>query len=100
MAKRVIVAGAIETHPLYGAGNTWAFLQYVLGFRRLGFETYYVEQLDPQACVDDNANPVSFSASANVRHFRALMENFDLLGHWQFARVGRFRLRRAIAGGS
>lgn len=81
MAKRVIVAGAIETHPLYGAGNTWAFLQYVLGFRQLGFETYYVEQLDPQACVDDNANPVSFSASANVRHFRALMEKFDLLGH-------------------
>lgn len=81
MAKRIIVAGAIETHPLYGAGNTWAFLQYVLGFRRLGFETYYVEQLDSQACVDDNSSPVSFSASANARHFRALMGTFNLLGH-------------------
>ncbi len=81
MAKRVMVAGAIETHPLCGAGNTWAFLQYVLGFRRLGFETYYVEQLDPQACIDDNLNRASFSASANARHFRALMETFNLLGH-------------------
>ncbi|MGH7870889.1 MAG: glycosyltransferase [Candidatus Binatia bacterium] len=79
MAKRIIVAGSIESHPLAGAGNTWAFLQYVLGFRRLGFETYYVEQLSPQDCIDDNENRTNFRASANVRHFRALMENFNLL---------------------
>ncbi len=79
MAKRIIVAGSIESHPLAGAGNTWAFLQYVLGFRRLGFETYYVEQLNPLDCIDDNENRASFSASANVRHFRALMENFNLI---------------------
>src|SRR5687767_2865066 len=78
MAKRIIVAGSIESHPLAGAGNTWAFLQYVLGFRRLGFETYYVEQLDPRDCIDDNENRASFSASANARHFRALMEKFNL----------------------
>ena len=74
-----MVAGSIESHPLAGAGNTWAFLQYVLGFRRLGFETYYVEQLDPRDCIDDNEIRASFSASANVRHFRALMEKFNLL---------------------
>jgi hypothetical protein len=88
MAKRVIVAGAIETHPLSGAGNTWAFLQYVLGFRRLGFETYYVEELDPQDCIDDNWNRASFNASANARHFRALMEKFKLLGHGSLLESG------------
>ena len=81
MAKRVIVAGAIGSHPISGGGNTWAFLQYVLGFRRLGFETYYVEQLDPQDCIDDGWNRTTFSASANARHFRALLESFKLLGH-------------------
>jgi hypothetical protein len=81
MAKRVIVAGAIGVHPLSGGGNTWAFLQYVLGFRRLGFETYYVEQLDSQNYIDDSWNRATFSASANARHFRALLESFKLLGH-------------------
>jgi hypothetical protein len=81
MPKRIIVAGAIEAHPLFGAGNTWAFLQYVLGFRRLGVETYYVEQLDRRNCVDCNGNQTSFATSANARHFRALMEKFDLSGH-------------------
>jgi hypothetical protein len=81
MAKRVIVAGGIATHPLFGAGNTWAFLQYVLGFRRLGFETYYVEQLDSEAFVDENSTRTSFGSSVNARHFRSVMEKFQLLDH-------------------
>lgn len=46
MAKRIMIAGALAHHPLGGAGYAWAFLQYVLGFRRLGFETYYVEHIE------------------------------------------------------
>jgi hypothetical protein len=80
MTMRVMVAGAIATHPLTGAGNTWAFLQYVLGFRRLGCETYYVEQLDPTECMDDHWNKTSFSASANAQRFGTLIEDFDLVG--------------------
>jgi hypothetical protein len=51
MTRRIMIAGAIARHPLGGAGNTWAFLQYVLGFQRLGFETYYVEHLAPEDCM-------------------------------------------------
>lgn len=80
MAKRVIVAGAIAHHPLGGAGNTWAFLQYVLGFRRLGFETYYVEHIETKRCIDDDWNPTPFYDSANARYFTSVMSRFGLSG--------------------
>jgi hypothetical protein len=38
----VLISGSLAGHPVGCGGNTWAFLQYVLGFRRLGFTTYYV----------------------------------------------------------
>ena len=78
MIKRIIVSGAVASHPLCGAGNTWAFLQYVLGLRSLGFEVYYVEHLTADQCVDDDWNRVSFSSSANVRYFREIMNRFEL----------------------
>ena len=81
MPKGIMMCGAIAAHPLGGAGNAWAFLQYVLGFRRLGFETYYVEHIEPQKCIDDDWRPTSFAESANARFFRAVMERFDLLDH-------------------
>ncbi len=81
MAKRIMIAGAIAQHPLGGAGNTWAFLQYVLGFRRLGFDTYYVEHIDAQHCIDDAWVPAPFTASANARYFRAVMDRFGLSDH-------------------
>jgi hypothetical protein len=43
--KQFPISGAIRCHPLCALGNSWAFLQYVLGFRNLGFETYYVKQV-------------------------------------------------------
>lgn len=81
MARRVIVGGAIAAHPIAGAGNTWAFLQYVLGLRRLGFDTYYVEEIDGRKCIDDDWTPTTFAASANAKHFLRVMQRFDLLDH-------------------
>jgi hypothetical protein len=76
-----MISGAIGSHPISGAGNSWAFLQYILGFRNLGFETYYVEQLNADECVDDEWNPTDFMLSANARYFRTLMDRFDLTGY-------------------
>lgn len=80
MAKRIMVAGAIAHHPLGGAGNTWAFLQYILGLRALGFETYYVEHLSRNHCIDDDWAVVPFADSANVRYFQMVMARFGLAG--------------------
>jgi hypothetical protein len=79
--KRIMISGAIASHPLFGGGNSWAFLQYILGFRSLGFETYYVEHLRSQDCVDGDWNPADFIASANARYFRSLIDRFDLTGY-------------------
>lgn len=78
MPKRIMIAGAIAHHPLGGAGNAWAFLQYVLGFRRLGFETYYVEHIDPKSCIDTDWKPAPFAGSANAAFFAAVMDRFAL----------------------
>ena len=81
MPQRVMIAGAIAQHPLGGAGNAWAFLQYVLGFRRLGVDTYYVEHIEPQRCIDPHWKAAPFLDSANVAFFRAVMERFALSDH-------------------
>ena len=75
MAKRIMIGGAIAHHPLGGAGTAWAFLQYVLGFRALGYETYYVEHLDRKHCIDDDWQPAPFATSANARHFAAVIDS-------------------------
>jgi|SRR5579862_966709 len=97
MPRRIMIAGALAQHPLGGAGNAWAFLQYVLGFRRLGFDTYYVEHIAADKCIDDAWRPVAFASSANARFFAAVAERFGFTDHaalleWQGS--GHVGLRR------
>ena len=78
MANRILFSGSIAGHPLGYGGNTWAFLQWLLGFRRLGFDVYYVEERRAGECVDESLKPVPLMESANARYFRQVMERFDL----------------------
>jgi hypothetical protein len=80
VSKRIMIAGAIGSHPIASAGNTWAFLQYILGFRRLGLDVYYVEQVNPEDTIDAEWNPADFMLSANARHFQEIVDRFDLAG--------------------
>jgi hypothetical protein len=43
-AGRIVVCGAVAQKPGQ-PGHTWQFLQYLLGFRRLGFEVLFVDRL-------------------------------------------------------
>jgi len=50
-AKRIAIAGTIAAKPR-NAGHAWQFLQYLLGFRRLGYDVLFVDSvagLDPDA---------------------------------------------------
>jgi hypothetical protein len=97
MARRILIAGALAQHPLGGAGNAWAFLQYVLGFRRLGFDTYYVEHIAADKCIDDNWQPAPFASSANARFFTAIAERFGFGDHaalLEWEGTGHVGLRR------
>jgi len=72
-----VVAGALALRPGIG-GHTWVFLQYVLGFQRLGWDVLFLDRLDPAMCVDATGRPCAPLESANVRYFLDVMERFDL----------------------
>lgn len=74
-----IVAGALANKPFNG-GEAWVRLSWVLGLARLGFETYFVEELTTAACVDDQGRRIDFAASINRRHFDQVTRDFGLEG--------------------
>ena len=44
MSGRIVIAGAVAQKPGC-AGHAWQFLQYLLGFRRLGWEVCFIDQI-------------------------------------------------------
>lgn len=66
-----MVAGAVGQRPGSG-GHAWVFLQYLLGFRRLGWDVTFVDWLEPSLC----GGPVETSAHAT--YLSAVMERFGL----------------------
>jgi hypothetical protein len=75
LAETVVVAGSLAQKDEY-AGHTWFFLQYLLGFRRLGFEVLFIDWLSPEMC----GGPVATSRQA--AHLAEVMESFDLAGSY------------------
>jgi hypothetical protein len=70
----LVCSGMIAADPGYG-GATWAVLQYLLGFRQLGHDVYFVEpvsrsKLRPVGC--------DFAASNAARWFRRVVSAFGL----------------------
>lgn len=47
MGEFVAVAGSLAQRPGRG-GHAWVFLQYLLGFRQLGFEVLFLDRLSPE----------------------------------------------------
>jgi hypothetical protein len=68
MTGAVVVAGAVARRIGYG-GHVWALLQWVLGFRKLGWSVLFLDRLDPDPGVRD---------SPRVRRFVETMESFGL----------------------
>jgi hypothetical protein len=63
-----VVSGALANKPGNG-GAAWTRLSYVLGLRRLGFDTYFIEQIAPDHCVDGAGAATSFEQSVNRHYF-------------------------------
>ncbi len=53
-AQSIVIGAAFAQRPGYG-GHAWALLQYVLGFRELGFEVTVVDRLEPGMVSDEGA---------------------------------------------
>jgi hypothetical protein len=78
-AKRptIIVSGAVANKPFNG-GNAWSRLSWISGFQRLGFDVYFVEQIDRSNCVDTSGGVTAFEQSVNLVYFRAVTRQFGL----------------------
>jgi len=75
----LVVAGAVGNKPGNG-GEAWEKTSWATGFRRLGFDVWFVEQIVPASCVDAAGTRVGFDDSANVRHFDREMRSAGLTG--------------------
>jgi hypothetical protein len=74
-----IVGGALANKPSNG-GEAWVRLAWVLGLRRLGFETVFVEQIAAASCVDESGRESDFESSVNRRYFESVVGAFGLEG--------------------
>jgi len=74
----IMVSGMVAAVPGQG-GATWAVLQYLLGFARLGHEVYFVEPLDAEALTPHDA---SLGNSVNAAYCQRVMEEHGLAHSW------------------
>jgi hypothetical protein len=73
----IVVAGALAQKPMHG-GHTWVLLQYLLGFRRLGWDVLFLDRLDPETCIDAAGHPCPLDRSLNLYYLLNIMEHFGL----------------------
>ena len=77
----ILVGGSVAQRPGNG-GHTWVFLQYLLGFRRLGYDVALVDRLESDMCVDETGRPCAPEDSENIRYLAAVMERVGLGDCW------------------
>ena len=82
MRDVVVVAGSIAQRPRRG-GHAWVFLQYLLGFRRLGYDVLFVDRLSPAMSPGDDWPPSRDSKPVkwlfDVMGSHGLEDSFSLL---------------------
>jgi hypothetical protein len=77
----VVVAGALAQRPGRG-GHAWALLNYILGFRSLGWDVLFVDRLDAGMCHDAAGAPAPIERSIELRWLAEVMRRFGLDGDW------------------
>jgi hypothetical protein len=78
MSRRIVIGVGLASYPLHSAGNTWAFLQWVLGFRQAGWDVWMVEGIASSSCIDAQGQKCEPAVSANLAHWNATAAEFGL----------------------
>jgi hypothetical protein len=73
------VAASVAQRPAYG-GHAWAFLQYALGFRQLGYEPVFIDRLTAEMATDEEGRPSKTAIEAGIEWFGDVMEFAGLEG--------------------
>jgi hypothetical protein len=77
VSKIAIVAGSVAQRPAAG-GHTWVFLQYLLGFRDLGWDVILLDRLEPEMCFDEAGRPCALEDSVNLRYLQEVVDGHRL----------------------
>jgi hypothetical protein len=89
MRETIIVAGSLAQRPQIG-GHTWVFLQYLLGFRRLGWDVLFVDRLEPEMCIGADGAPTELQSSLNLGYLTEVMERSVSAGRCSTTAAGRW----------
>ena len=73
----IAVAGSVAQRVGYG-GHAWALLQYVLGFRRLGYKVTFIDQLTPEMTLDRAGHPSRRGQARGVRWLARTMSGVEM----------------------
>src|SRR5262245_16727874 len=87
MKNSIVIAGSMAQKPGRG-GHTWVFLQYLLGFRKLGWDVLFLDRLEPDMCCSHTGGRSPVESSWNVQYFRNVMERFEFVGSYSLLRDG------------
>ena len=83
---RIVVLGMMGRMPL--AGVVWQVLHYLEGFRRLGFDVYYVEDTGAWP-YNPEENTVASDSSYSIGLLRQVMANYGFSDRWAYRDVMR-----------
>jgi hypothetical protein len=73
----ILVSGMIAGVPHHG-GTTWVVLQYLLGFKQLGHNVYFVEPVQRDSLQSGGS---TLESSVNAAYFRQVMGEFGMHRH-------------------
>ncbi|MCX6935398.1 MAG: hypothetical protein NTZ01_04285 [Verrucomicrobia bacterium] len=73
MKKRAVVGVGVAGFPEKAAGNSWAFLQWGLGLRELGWEVWLVESLRAAECKNSRGEVCALRESVNLAHWQKIL---------------------------
>lgn len=82
--QKIVLLGLMSTIPV--AGVAWLVAQYMIGFRRLGYDPYYVEAhgITPTKLMEDEFDNGAEKAATFIAN---VMRRFDLGDRWAFHSV-------------
>ncbi len=84
MKGALLVAGSLAQRPGYG-GHAWVFLQYLLGFKWLGYDVLFLDALEESLCRDRAGRRVRPVDSWNLKYLADTFAAWGLEDAWSLS---------------
>ncbi|MGH8048259.1 MAG: glycosyltransferase [Chthoniobacterales bacterium] len=75
---KIVIGVGLASSPISSTGLAWNFLNWVLGFRELGWDVWMTEAISSKKCVDAEWRSVPVEQSANLAYWNMMVARFGL----------------------